>query len=434
MEWYYLLALVLATYTIIALLLYWKKPWGDHVAFYGPILAIKSFNVKFLDWFTRYKTILRIYGSIGMVMVAIISVLMALLLIFTLRLTLLNPPPPTGAQNILLIPGLNEYVPLTLSVIFALFLTIAVHEFGHGILCRVEDIRVRSMGVLFAVIPLGFFVEPDEEDLEKSAPSPKMRMFGAGIMNNVVIGIVCFLAIVFLVGMITPPTEPIIHGVYQGGPAFDAGVQPGSVILSLNGTPVSTVQDVSFLLASTRPGDRLDLRVRQGTEIHSYTLTLAPVPENITVSSGIGFMGIYYYPGEVVTRQITETFRSPIGILYFIALPITIPDKGAYERLLVIDTVETSYYQVPFPFFWNLVHVIFWTGWINLVVGTFNAIPMVPLDGGYIMKEGIGSFLRKRGWERYTDNLVLTISWAMLFLIVSLVAVPYLFQLFSTAS
>ncbi|MDD1675114.1 MAG: M50 family metallopeptidase, partial [Methanomicrobiales archaeon] len=275
---------------------------------------------------------------------------------------------------------------------------------------------------------------PDEEDLEKSAPSPKMRMFGAGIMNNVVIGIVCFLAIVFLVGMITPPTEPIIHGVYKGGPAFDAGVQPGSVILSLNGTPVSTVQDVSSLLASTRPGDRLDLRVRQGTEIHSYTLTLAPVPENITVSSGIGFMGIYYYPGEVVTRQITETFRSPIGILYFIALPITIPDKGAYERLLVIDTVETSYYQVPFPFFWNLVHVIFWTGWINLVVGTFNAIPMVPLDGGYIMKEGIGSFLRKRGWERYTDNLVLTISWAMLFLIVSLVAVPYLFQLFSTAS
>jgi membrane-associated protease RseP (regulator of RpoE activity) len=88
-----------------------------------------------------------------------------------------------------------------------------------------------------------------------------------------------------------------------------------------------------------------------------------------------------------------------------------------------------SYYQVPNPLFWGFLHLIFWTGWINLVVGTFNAIPMVPLDGGYIMREGIASFMKKRGWERFTDNLVLTISWAMLFLLVSVIAIPYLFQL-----
>jgi membrane-associated protease RseP (regulator of RpoE activity) len=139
-------------------------------------------------------------------------------------------------------------------------------------------------------------------------------------------------------------------------------------------------------------------------------------------------MGIYYYPGEVAINQIRSTLESPIGILYYLVLPITIPDNTATERILVVNTVDTSYYQVPFPFFWNLLHVVFWTGWINLVVGTFNAIPMVPLDGGYIMREGIGSFLKKRGWERYTENVAMTISWSMLFLLIAVIAVPYLFQ------
>jgi membrane-associated protease RseP (regulator of RpoE activity) len=429
MEWYYLLALVVGAYALVALILAWKKPWGDHISFYGPILAVKSFNVRFFDWFIRYRVPLRVYGTVGMVMVGIISLLMALLLIITLRQTILHPPPPTGLQNILLIPGLNEYVPLTLSVIFGLFLTIAVHEFGHGVLCRVENIRVKSMGVLFAIIPLGFFVEPDEEELEKSEPSPKMRMFGAGIMNNVVIGLICFVALIGLVGLIIAPSEPIIYGVFQDGPAYEAGIQPDSVIEAVNGTPVMTVDEVSGILSHTRPGDMLSLTIRHSGEVRTYDLTLAAVPENVASQSDIGFMGIYYYPGEAVIDRIRSTLESPVGILYYLVLPITIPDNTAYERILVVNTIDTSYYQVPFPLFWGVVHLVFWTGWINLVVGTFNAIPMVPLDGGYIMREGIGSFLKKRGWERYTENVVYTISWVMLFLLVALIVVPYLFQL-----
>ncbi len=428
MEWYYLLLLVVAAYGIIAAILAWKKPWGDHIAFYGPILAVKSFNVGFFDWFIRYRRSLRVYGSVGMVMVAIISILMALLLIISLRQAILYPQPPTGLQNILLIPGLNEYVPLTLSVIVGLFLTIAIHEFGHAILCRVENIRVKSMGVLFAVIPLGFFVEPDEDELQKSEPAPKMRMFGAGIMNNVVVGLICFVALIALVGLVTAPTAPIIYGVYQGGPAFQAGIQPDSLIKAVNGISVTNVQDVTSILNTTHPGERLSLTVLHGGEVQTYEITLAAIPNTTPSQSSIGFMGIYYYPGDVVIHQIRSTLESPIGILYFLVLPITIPDNTAYERMLVVDTVDTTYYQVPFPLFWGLVHLVFWTGWINLVVGTFNAIPMVPLDGGYIMREGIGSFLHKRGWEKYTENVVFTISWAMLFLLAAIIIVPYLLQ------
>jgi hypothetical protein len=47
-------------------------------------MAIKSFNVGFFDRFTRFGSFFKVYGSIGVLMVAIISILMSLLLIFSL--------------------------------------------------------------------------------------------------------------------------------------------------------------------------------------------------------------------------------------------------------------------------------------------------------------------------------------------------------------
>ena len=88
-----------------------------------------------------------------------------------------EPPLPSSynaPRNILLIPGLNEYIPFVWGWI-ALFVTMVVHEFAHGILSRVEGVRVKSMGivaVLFA--PIAAFVEPDEEDLFGSKDKPAM--------------------------------------------------------------------------------------------------------------------------------------------------------------------------------------------------------------------------------------------------------------------
>ena len=56
-----------------------------------------------------------------------------------------------------------------------------------------------------------------------------------------------------------------------------------------------------------------------------------------------------------------------------------------------------AYYQAPFAGFWGLIHLLFWCAWININVGIFNAIPMVPLDGGYIFKEGVDRLLDRRG-------------------------------------
>jgi hypothetical protein len=54
---------------------------------------------------------------------------------------------------------------------------------------------------------------------------------------------------------------------------------------------------------------------------------------------------------------------------------------------------------------------------------------MVPLDGGYILKEGVHSFLRRRGLGEYTDRAVMIFSTLILTLILAIIALPYLFHL-----
>lgn len=100
-------------------------------------------------------------------MVIVISVVMTILLVLSASYTFQRCVDPRGyaPQNILLIPGLNESMsPPPIAVWLAFVVTIMIHEFGHGILSRVENIRVRSMGALLFVLPIGFFVEPDEEE------------------------------------------------------------------------------------------------------------------------------------------------------------------------------------------------------------------------------------------------------------------------------
>ncbi|HVP94163.1 MAG TPA: site-2 protease family protein [Methanoregulaceae archaeon] len=431
MNWWLVVAFLIAVYAVVALIIYTKKLFTDHITFYGPIMAIKSQKTAFFDWFTRMSTVLRIYGTIGVIVVVIVSVLITFLLFFALQYTLILQPEPTGIyepRNILLLPGINEYVPSTFAVWFAFVLTIAIHEFGHGILCRVEQIKVRGIGVLIAVIPIGFFVEPDEEELNKSKGMPKMRMFGAGIMNNLVVGAICFIFLILVMGMAVPTTAPVIHGIYQNYSAELAGVPQDSLIIAVNGIHVSTRDDVSNLLNATRPGDTIILSVEKDQAVKDYSLVLTPWPEELGNHSS-GFMGIVYYDGTQVIGAV-RNMVSPIGFLRLISVPFDMTGSGQYLRILAFETPDISYYAVPYPaVFWGLVHLLFWCGWININVGIFNAIPMVPLDGGYIVKEGVERLLSGRKAEKYSIHVTSFISTLMLVILVSIVTLPYLLHL-----
>jgi membrane-associated protease RseP (regulator of RpoE activity) len=430
MDWILLIAFLITAYALIAYYIYSRKLWEDHIAFYGPILAIKTNKVGFFDKFAAFRTFFRIYGTAGVIAVVIVSIFITVMLFVSIRYTLLVQPEPTGIykpQNILLLPGINEYVPSTLAVWLAFIITIAVHEFGHGILCRVENIKVKTMGALVAVIPIGFFVEPDEEELERTKGMPKVRMFGAGITNNLVVGFSCFILLILCMGLVTPVTQPVIHGVYKNYSADIAGIPSGSIVTAVNGVEVNTRADVSAILNTTKPGDMLILTAEKDNLLKDYPLNLTAWPEDIPERTS-GFMGVEYYDGAAIILVI-QGMLSPLGFFQFLIIPFANDTGVQFLRIIAFETPDIVYYHVPFEGYWGVIHLLFWCAWININVGIFNAIPMIPLDGGYIFKEGVDRLLDRRGLLKYSGYITLAVTYLMLVVLVSLIALPYLLHL-----
>jgi membrane-associated protease RseP (regulator of RpoE activity) len=430
MNWLLLIALLLAAYALIAFYIHREKLWQENITFYGPLMAIKTDRVGFFDRFIPFSSFLRLYGTLGVIMVVLVSVLMTAMLLFSIRYIVVQHPPLTMAndpKNVLAIPGVNDFIPFTFAVWFGLLITMIVHEFGHAILCRVEGIRVKSMGVLLAAIPIGAFVEPDEEDQEKTTGLPKMRMFGAGITNNILVGVLCFALMIALLGFAVPVATPLIKGVYVDSPAHAAGLPPNSILKEVNGLPVSNRADVSAVLDKTKPGDTIPLLVESKGTLQEYKLTLASWPEDLSEKTS-GFMGVTYYDAPLVKEQF-GLLGQPVGMLILLAIPIyTVMDPTGWSQfsLLTLDTVDTIMWQVPFDGFWLVVQILFWCGWFNFVVGTFNALPLVPLDGGYILKEGVDRIFDRRGWQQYSGYVVSAVSYAMLAVLLAVVVLPLL--------
>ncbi|MCZ0860428.1 site-2 protease family protein [Methanocorpusculum sp. MG] len=405
-------------------------------AFMGPCLMIRTSRTGIFDILARFRRTFLVYGTLGVVVVAVCGILMTAMIILTAYLTMLIQPDPSPIiqpQNLLLIPGVNDFVPSTFAVWFALVFAVIIHEFGHGLLSRVENIRVKYTGILALVIPIGAFVEPDEEEIEKSPLATKLRMFAAGITNNMVVGAVCIVILSLLLGMVVPGTAPFVQGIYENYPADLAGMQPGTVILAIDGIPVANTTDVSAILAGTTPDQMVQVLGEYKGDQQMYDITLTSVPAEIGNATS-GFMGVVYgQPQAIVDTLHAWTHPATPGealvsALNFLVLPFSSITGSSSFAMLVTDTPDPAYLSAPFEGFWEVVHVLYWCAWVNILLGTFNALPLGPLDGGQMLREGVKSFLAKRGKEQYALPLCSMITNLLIVVIIIPIIMPYFFR------
>lgn len=79
----------------------------------------------------------------------------------------------------------------------ALFFAIIVHESAHGVQILREKLTLKSAGLLLVgLLPIGAFVEPDEEELKKAEPKKSLRVYSAGPAANLL-----FMVIFWLMGL-----------------------------------------------------------------------------------------------------------------------------------------------------------------------------------------------------------------------------------------
>jgi len=88
-----------------------------------------------------------------------------------------------------LIPGVTVRINSLPWFLLAAGIIILTHEMGHGIMCVVEGVKVKSAAVMFAVITFGGAVEPDEDDMNNASIWSRMRIYAMGSTINLITGL-----------------------------------------------------------------------------------------------------------------------------------------------------------------------------------------------------------------------------------------------------
>ncbi|MEM4221885.1 MAG: M50 family metallopeptidase [archaeon] len=220
------------------------------------------------------------------------------------------------------IPGSPIEVPLI--AWFGFVLAIVVHELAHGILAEKAKVSVKSFGLLtLGLIPLGAYTEINEKKLKGKSNFDKIKFFSAGSSINIFISFI--LAVVLLVSQ----TQIDIQKEY------------------LNNIRSAVISEVY-------PGSPAELAgLKKGDVIYS--------PQNLF--------------NVVGQRNISFYLNTSRGLLN-----LTTDEKG----YIGVKLSEFTFYR-PFGLdFWvkkSYIEIVYWTFFLNLMLGVFNFAPFAILDG-----------------------------------------------------
>ena len=253
----------------------------------GPLLTVHTKRGRdFLEQLSKPKRVWRALANVG-VGIALVTMVGTFLLLIVQSVSILNSPPTEtvlqSPRNALVIPGVNEFLPLSVApeIIIGLLVGLVVHEGGHGLLCRVENIDINSMGVvLFALIPIGAFVEPDEESADEVDRGAQTRMFAAGVLNNLIITVLVFALLFGPVGSaIAVAPGAGVGGVFPGSTAEDADIEQGDRIVAVDGQPVESSEELETIIAES-DAETLSVELADGrtvtVERAAYVAAISP--------------------------------------------------------------------------------------------------------------------------------------------------------------
>ncbi len=328
--------------------------------------------------------------------------------------------------------------------IVALLFSVMLHETGHFVTAKKFGMKVTRYFVGFGptiwsvwrgeteygikALPFGGFVkivgmtsldEVDPEDEPRSFrrhPAwQRIIVLCAGSFMHFVLAFLLIFGLVLAIGVANYNTTQLgtistcvasnVTALDNGtctasnppSPARQAGLRPGDKVIAFDGMPVSTWTQLGNAIRRAPPGSPVTITVvRDGK-----TLTLHTTPAAVKGRSG-GYLGIeaavvfqtagpvhaIQYAGSVFEQVIVGSVK---GIA---ALPAALPKLFSKDRAntaagqvssvvgLANDTGQAVAANVGWQF--KVSFVLLLIASLNIFVGVFNMLPLLPLDGGHV--------------------------------------------------
>ena len=395
--WYYAIAFIIIW--VVALL--FKDRLKIDIE--GPIIMRRTKRLRdFIDSVAmKSPRSWRLIMNIGILVSFFFMILVVYLILSTLSSTFTNPQLSLVLPGVD-IPGSPVLIPLGYGII-GLMTVLVVHEFGHGIIARIEGVKIDSIGVLLLAVLPGAFVEPNEEDVQNSERIQKLRIYAAGSIFNLILAAISFVIVMFITLMIigsifigvpgfvipgthletptlgqniTGPIFPTFHNggvqiysVVPGSPAYGKLPQ-GTIVQSINGVDTTTLSNAEVVFSQLKIGENITLQTTSG----NYTIKTIANPD----TSSKGYIGIGAMQQEFVNNNVAKTVGT----------------------------------QIPW-FIYSLQQLFFWIFLLNFSVGIFNLLPAKPLDGGLLLEELLGYKLS----ESVVRKIVTPLSYFLILLI-----------------
>ena len=312
---------------------------------------------------------------------------------------------------------------------FLIMLTVLVfvHEMGHFWVARRCGVRVEVFSIgfgpeifgwndrngtrwRFSAVPIGGYVKMFGEqasgaDVNVEAPviseSERAESFAAntlaqrsaivfaGPAANFVLAVVLLAGMFMVVGQ--PFTPADISAVQPGSAADKAGLEPGDVIVAINGTEIERFEQVVSIV-QIAPGQSLEIEVERGGRrvVLNAVAGFHEFEDRFGNTQTIGRLGVSrgggdrklvrHDPATAVWRASVETVVLSGRILEFVWQMITgtrtTKDLGGPIR---IAQMSSDMWQL------GIESMIMFTVALSINLGLLNLFPVPMLDGGHLL-------------------------------------------------
>jgi len=314
--------------------------------------------------------------------------------------------------------------------LFVLTVVVFFHELGHFLIARLCGVRVLVFSVGFgpellgftdrygtrwkiAAVPLGGYVKFFGDENAASVPNAatvasmtaderrqsffhqpvrsRAAIVAAGPIANFILAIVIFASIFVLYGKQT--TTARVDAVQPGSPAAAAGLQPGDLVLAIDGQKIESFSDMQRIV-SAKAGRTLEFRIDRGgaATVIRATPTLRQGKDGFGNSYCHAVLGVSrsMSPGDLKTERIDPLSAVWLGTLEtwfvidrtFSYLAGVIVGSECADQLGGPIRIAQISGQVATISFAALLHL---TAMLSVSIGLLNLFPVPLLDGGHLL-------------------------------------------------